>query len=198
MLEVDVIEDPAAAAVALDPVRSRLLAELATPASAAKLAERIDMPRQKVTYHLRKLEAHKLIHVAETRKWGGLTEQIYVASASSYIVSPAALGPAASDPRRAVDRISASYLIAVGARIVREVSGLLRGATRANKRLATLSIDTELRFATALERAAFTEDLAKAISELVARYHDASTPGGRDHRLLVMSYPAPVADAERK
>ena len=36
MLDVEVIEDPAAAAVALDPVRARLLAELAEPASAAR------------------------------------------------------------------------------------------------------------------------------------------------------------------
>ncbi len=35
MTNVEVIDDPAAATVALEPVRSRLLAELALPASAA-------------------------------------------------------------------------------------------------------------------------------------------------------------------
>jgi hypothetical protein len=40
MLACEVIEDPTAAAVALDPIRSRLLAEHAVPASAAELAAR--------------------------------------------------------------------------------------------------------------------------------------------------------------
>ena len=83
MLEVDVIDDPAAATVALEPVRSRLLAELAEPASAATLAARLGIPRQKVNYHLRALEAHGLVRVAETRQWGGLTERLLVASAAS-------------------------------------------------------------------------------------------------------------------
>ena len=38
MLDIQVIDDPAAATVALEPVRSRLLSELAAPASAATLA----------------------------------------------------------------------------------------------------------------------------------------------------------------
>jgi hypothetical protein len=40
VLDVEVIDDPAAATVALEPVRSRLLAELSAPASAASLAAR--------------------------------------------------------------------------------------------------------------------------------------------------------------
>src|SRR5215208_6370789 len=107
MLDVDVIVDPAAATVALDPVRSRLLAELATPASAAALAARLGVPRQKINYHLRALEAHGLVQVAETRQWGGLTERRLIATAASYVVSPAALGPAATDPDRGADRLSA-------------------------------------------------------------------------------------------
>src|SRR6266581_3250413 len=121
MLAVEVIRDPAAAAVALDPVRSRLLAELAEPASAATLAARLGIARQKVNYHLNTLEAHDLVQVAEKRKWGGLTERLLVATAASYIVSPAAMGRVAADPGRQTDRLSASYLIALAARIVREV-----------------------------------------------------------------------------
>lgn len=40
MQEVEVISEPGAAVVALDPVRTRLLAELREPASAATLATR--------------------------------------------------------------------------------------------------------------------------------------------------------------
>jgi DNA-binding transcriptional ArsR family regulator len=107
MLDVDVINDPAAATVALDPIRNRLLAELAAPGSAASLAGRLGLARQKVNYHLHALEQHKLVSIAGERQWGGLTERLLVASATSYVVSPAALGPIASDPRRSADRLSA-------------------------------------------------------------------------------------------
>ena len=191
MLDLHVIEDPSAAALALDPIRNRLLSELAAPASAAALAARLGLTRQKVNYHLRAIEAAGLVEPAEERQWGGLTERLMVATAASYVVSPAALGAIAADPSRASDRLSASYLIAVAARAVREVGALWRGARAANKRLATLSIDTVIRFKSPADRAAFTADLAGAITELAARYHDEKAPRGRPHRLVVASYPAP-------
>jgi predicted ArsR family transcriptional regulator len=191
MLDVEVIDDPAAAAVALERVRSRILSELGAPASAATLATRLGLARQKVTYHLKALEAHRLVRVAATRRWGGLTERLFVATATSYIVSPSALGPVATDPSRRVDRLSAGYLIALAARVVREVSDLARRAAAADKRLATLSIDTEIRFRSPTERAALAKDLALAVNTLVSRYHDSSAPGGRPHRLVVVTHPVP-------
>ena len=189
--DIQVIDDPAAATVALGPMRSRLLAELAAPASAATLATRVGLARQKVNYHLRALEAHGLVRVAEERKWGGLTERLLVATAASYVVSPSALGPVAADPNREIDRLSASYLIALGARVVREVSDLVRRAKAAGKRLATLTVDTEIRFRSAADRAAFTNELTEAITKLVSKYHDESAPGGRAHRLVVVAHPLP-------
>ena len=191
MVEVEVIGDPATATVALDPVRSRILSELSEPASAATLATRLGIARQKVNYHLRALEAHRLVRVAEKRQWGGLTERLLVATASSYVVSPSALGPVATDPDRSTDRLSASYLIALAARIVREVSDLLRRSREIGKRLPTLSLDTEIRFRSAADRAAFSNDLAEAVTKLVSRYHDASAPSGRAHRLVVVAHPLP-------
>jgi DNA-binding transcriptional ArsR family regulator len=195
MDDVDVITDPAAAVVALEPIRSRLLAELAAPASAATLAARLGLPRQKVNYHLRTLEAHDLVREAEIRRWGGIKERLLVASAGSYLVSPGALGPAAADPGRTRDQLSASYLIALAGRVVREVGELLRGARRAGKPLASLAIDTEIRFRSAAERASFTRELTAAMTDLAARYHDESAPGGRRHRLLVLAHPLPAPDS---
>ena len=197
MLDVEVIDDPAAAVVALDPVRARLLAELAAPASAAALAERLGLARQKVNYHLRTLEAHGLVRVAEERRWGGLTERLLVATAASYVVSPGALGDAATDPARASDRLSARYLVALAARLVREVGDLARRAEQSGRRVATLSIDTEIRFRSAADRTAFADDLAAAVTTLAARYHDESAPGGRRHRLVVAAHPLPnTADSK--
>lgn len=189
MLDVEVISDPSAAVTALGPMRSRLLGELDEPASAAGLAERLGLPRQKVNYHLRALESAGLVGVAEVRRWGGLSERLLVSSARTYVVSPEALGPVAADPDRGGDRLAASYLIALGARIVREVGSLLRGARKAGKSLATLAIDTEVRFATPAARAAFTRELTRAVTELVARYHDESAGGGREHRLVIVAHP---------
>lgn len=198
MLDVEVIENPAAAVVALDPVRSRLLAELAKPASAATLATRVGLARQKVNYHLRALEAQALVRVASERKWGGLTERLLVATASSYIISPRAMGPVAVNPERGVDRLSASYLIALGARVVREVNDLLRRAKEAGKGLATMAVDTEVRFRSPADRAAFTSELSAAITKLVSKYHDDAAPGGRAHRLVLMAHPMPHTPTTRK
>jgi len=192
MLDIQVIDDPAAATVALEPMRSRLLSELAAPASAATLATRVGVARQKVNYHLRALEAHGLVRLAQKRKWGGLTERLLVATAASYVVSPSALGPVAIDPNREVDRLSASYLIALGARVVHEVGDLVRRATATGKRLATLAVDTEVRFRSAADRAAFSKELSEAIVTLVSKYHDESAPGGRAHRLVVVAHPLPT------
>ncbi|HWD41583.1 MAG TPA: helix-turn-helix domain-containing protein [Fimbriimonas sp.] len=191
MLDLEVIEDPSSATVALEPVRSRLLAELAQPASAATLASRLGIARQKATYHLKTLEEHRLVKESGQRKWGGLTERLYVASAASYLVAPNAMGAVASDPRKSIDRLSASYLIALAARVVQEVSDLVRRARAAEKGLATLSIDTEIRFRSAEDRAAFTKDLTHAVTSLASRYHDPSAPGGRAHRLVVVAHPLP-------
>src|SRR4029079_12265131 len=191
MLDLEVIDDPVAATVALEPGRNRLLAELSEPASAATLASRLGLARQKVNYHLRALEAHGLAKVAHKRQWGGLTERLLVATAETYVVSPGALGRVAADPGRTADRLSASYLIALAARVVREVGKLMHIARKSDKRLATLSLDTEVRFRSPEDRAAFSEELTRAVTSLVARYHDAGAPGGRPHRLVVLCHPPP-------
>src|SRR5262245_15609109 len=189
MMSLDVIDEPLAAAVALDPIRSQLLSELRRPASASELAAQFGMPRQKVNYHLRTLESAGLVSVAATRKWGGLTERLVVAKAASFVISPKALGPIGADPALEVDRLSASYLIALAARVVREVSALIRGALQAKKHLATLSIDAVIRFRSAEDRAAFTSELTASINRLVAKYHNEVVSGGRLHRLLLLAHP---------
>src|SRR5690606_23921415 len=120
-------------------------------------------------YHLRRLEEHGLISVAGEKRWGGLTERLLVAGSAAYLVSPAALGPAAVDPERAKDRLSASYLIALAARAIRETADLVRRAAAARQHLATLSVDTVIRFRSARERAEFSRELTDAIHALVAK-----------------------------
>jgi DNA-binding transcriptional ArsR family regulator len=196
--DVEVIDDPSAAVAALEPVRARLLAELARPGSASTLAGRVGLTRQRVNYHLRTLEAHGLVRLVREQRRRGLTERVMQASAAAYVVSPAALGQAAVAPERAMDRLSASYLVALAARVVREVGDLVRGADRAGKRLATLSLDTQVSFRSAADRATFTRELTDAVSGLVARYHDADAPSGRAYRLIVVAHPLPRAATQQE
>jgi DNA-binding transcriptional ArsR family regulator len=195
MLDVAVIENAAAAEVSLDPVRSRLLAELAEPGSASSLAARVGLSRQKVNYHLRTLERHGLVDLVEERRKGNVTERIVRATAAAYVISPGALGDAQPDPARSPDRLSAFWLLALAARLIRDVGALIRGGAEAGKRVATFGLDGEVRFASAVDRAAFAEELSQAVAVLIAKYHDASAERGRDHRLIVAIHPTVRPDA---
>jgi DNA-binding transcriptional ArsR family regulator len=199
MWETAVIEDAAAAGAALDPIRARLLAELVQPGSASSLAVRVGQPRQKVNYHLRELERHGLVELVEERRRGNMTERVLQATASSYVISPAALAAVEPDPARSPDRLSARWLLAVGARLVRDVGILITGAGKAGQRIATYALDGEVRFATAQDRAAFAEELTNAVTGLVAKYHDESGARGRAYRIVVAvhpSIPTAVDDAQ--
>lgn len=191
VLDLEVIDRPDAAAALLDPLRGRVLAAVREPGSATSVAAALGEPRQKINYHLRILEEHGLVELLEERPRRGVTERIMVATARSYAISPAAMGDTAVDPGR-IERMSSRYLIAVAARMLDEVAALARAADRASKRLATLTIDTEIRFANAAERAAFTDELAAAVTSLVAKYHDEAAPRGRRHRLVVAAHPLPI------
>jgi DNA-binding transcriptional ArsR family regulator len=190
MQDIAVIEDPAAAEVSLDPIRARLLAELSEPGSATMLAAKVGLSRQKVNYHLKTLEAHGLVEMIEERRKGNVNERIMRATAASYVISPAALASVEPDPARSPDQLSASWLLAVAARLVRDVGALITGAAQARKRVATFAIDGEVRFASAADRAAFAQELAEAVTVLVSKYHDESAERGRDHRIVVALHPS--------
>src|SRR5947209_18604344 len=120
MLDVSVIDDPGAAEMSLAPARAGLLAELAQPASAAALAAKLGLARQRVNYHLRALERHGLVELVEERRKGNMTERVMRATAGSYVISPAALAAVAPDPDRSPDQLSALWLIARAASLVKE------------------------------------------------------------------------------
>lgn len=185
-----VIENTGQAAVLLNPLRLKLLGELREPDSASGLARRLRLPRQKLNYHLRELEKQRLVELVGERRKGNCVERMLRATARTYVISPAALGALGADPAAVQDRFSSTYLVAVAARAVREVARLRSQAEKRGKRLATLTLEGEVRFASAQERSAFAEELAAQFARLVAKYHDQKTPGGRAFRFIVGGYPA--------
>jgi DNA-binding transcriptional ArsR family regulator len=193
---LEVIHQPQAASAALHRTRRRLLAALNEPDSAAGLARRLGLPRQRLNYHLRQLERWGLVECVEERRKGNCTERVLRTTARSFVISPEALGSLGATTDAALDRFSASYVVAVAARAIQEVSTLEARARGANKRLSTLTLDSEIRFANAELRAAFAEELSEQMTRLIAKYHDDSGPGGRRFRLVTVVHPA--TDQEKR
>jgi DNA-binding transcriptional ArsR family regulator len=193
---LDVVRSPASAAALLDTTRQQLLAHLREPDSATGLARRLKLPRQRINYHLKVLEGAGLVELVEERRKGNCLERIVRATARAFIISPEALGELGPSAEMAADRLSSAYLIAAAGRIIRDLAALEDKAKREGKRVATLTLEAEVRFADAGARARFAEELAEAVARLAARYHDDRAPGGRRFRLLAAVHPAPAA-AER-
>ena len=188
-LALEVIRRPASAAALMDPTRQKLLAQLDEPDSAAGLARRLRLPRQKVNYHLRALEAAGVGELVEERRKGNCIERVVRATARAFLISPEALGALGPTAEAAGDRLSSAYLMAAAGRSIRDVAELDGRARRAGKRIATLTLEADVRFASPAARAAFAEELTEALAHLAAKYHDARTPGGRRFRMLAAVHP---------
>lgn len=196
LAEVHVVEDTERAATLLEPTRLRLLGELAEPSSAIELARKTGLPRQRIGHHLRVLEREGWIELVEERRKRNTTERVLRASSRSLVVSPSVLGPTASDPAELKDRYSWGYLVAVAARTIRDLATLRKRADRAKKKLPTLTIDTEVRFASAEDQAAFAAELVDAVGRLSAKYNDQHAAEGRTFRVLGGVYPKITTDKE--
>lgn len=189
-----VVEDTDCAATMLHPLRLRLLAELVEPDSATGLAKRLGLPRQQLNYHLRQLEEQGLVEPVEERKRRGCTERLVRAVARSYLISPSTLGRLAGHPGRIEDQLSSAYLVAVAAQTVSEVAGLRQQAEREGRQLQTLTLQTDIRFATPKTQQAFATELAGELARLAAKYHDGKAESGRRFRVMAGAYPAPIDD----
>jgi biotin operon repressor len=194
---VDIIDDPARARTALQPIRLRLLQLLERPQSAPQLANRMEMPRQRVLYHLRKLEAQRLVEAHEHGHVGRRIDRSYVRTATSYAIAPKTLGGVAVDSRTVADAFSSAYLSAVAGRALNDLGVLDRAAAARGKRVPTFTLETDVRFASPADHRRFVDELAAALSTLAAKYHHPGAPQGRTFRVFACGYPA-VPSPSRK
>ena len=193
---LEVLRTPERAAAILDPERRRLVEALAeAPDSASGLARRLGESRQRLNYHLRVLEDAGLVELQAERRRGNCTERVLRVVARRFVIDPAALGDLAADPGEMGDRFSATYLIAVGARTIRELARLREEAAARHKRLATAAIETQVRLARPADFDAFVQDLTRAVARVVAEHHDESA-GGHPFRVIAGSYPAPTPSTD--
>ncbi|WP_245788233.1 ArsR/SmtB family transcription factor [Amycolatopsis marina] len=185
----DLVEEPDRVRQALSPLRRQLLARLRTPASASELAAELEMPRQRLGYHLRQLEEAGLIELVEERRRRGFVERVLRSTADAFVVDPGVLGR--HESRHAADIHAAEHLLDAATRTVRDVARMQAGAERQGKRLLTFTVETEVRFGAPGDVHRFTEALAGAIADVVA---DFDTPSGRPYRLIGAGHPAPKAE----
>jgi len=183
------VRDPARASELVNPRRGHLLSHLAEPESAAGLARKLGLPRQRVGYHLRQLERAGLIECVGKRRKRNCVERLMRVTARAFVISPDALVPMADSQESARDWFSAATQVQAAARVIQEVAALEARASAEGRRLATLTIDTAIRFAGPTERAAFTEELTETVARIVAKCHDDSAPGGRTFRLVLCAHP---------
>jgi DNA-binding transcriptional ArsR family regulator len=189
--ELETVRDGGRATTMLEhPLRAAILRSAVEVGSATEIAERLGETRQRVNYHVTRLREAGLLTPAGERQRRGCTERRYRASARSYVLAPAVLGPLAPSPRTVTDPLSAERLIALASRMQDEVARASAEARSRDQRLATLSIDADVRFGSAHDRAAFTRELHEAVVGLVARY--GTSAEGRPYRLVIGAHPVPA------
>lgn len=194
--DVETITDGAQAAVLVHhPLRPRILSLAREPASATQIAASLGETRQKVNYHVRQLHRAGLLKPAGRLKKRNMVEQRYVATARSYVLAPQLVGPLAADAGRVADAVSAGYLVALASQAQAELTSAIEAASAQGKRIATLSVNAEVRFESAEQREEFAHALRTALTEVVAKHsspttnRDGSPGSGRPFRLVVGCYP---------
>ena len=167
------------------PFRRQLLVELAEKSdSAANIARRHDMSRQRVGYHMRDLEKAGYIEMVEERQQRGLKERLYRMRSVAYVQSA---------PQKRVgdiqDRYSWSHLINALAQGLSDLMTIRKQADITGKKVATLGIEAQVTFENARARQEFTEELASEFARLIKKYHQPASERGRSFKFLLGGFP---------
>ncbi len=193
---VQVIHDAGRVAAMLPPMRRKILESLRDPGSASGLARRFGVGRQKINYHVRRLERAGLIECVEERPVRGCIERIFRLTARAFLISPQVIEGLSVDPDAIRDRFSSSYLVAAATRVARQVTELRGRAAAARRRLPTLTLEADVAFASPADLSAFAGELGDAVAALAAKYHRPGDRGSRKYRFLVGGHPAITRPAE--
>jgi DNA-binding transcriptional ArsR family regulator len=198
----DLVASMGRASALLHPLRLRILDALREPDSAAGLARRFRMPRQKMNYHVRELARAHFLERAGQRRRRNMIERRYRTTAQGYVLSPELLGRMGLPREHAQDVLSAVYLLGRMALVQAELVRASREAATQRKRLTTLSVSAELRFESAEQRAKFAAELRRSIIDVIGRFAsphtmaDGAAGAGRPYRLLLGCYPIPPKPTE--
>jgi DNA-binding transcriptional ArsR family regulator len=178
--QVTLVDEAPAAHAALSPLRLRILRTLELPASATELAQRLDLTRQKVNYHLGVLEDHGLVEVVAERQRRGFVERVFRRK-GNVVLAPDLVEPHRRGTR---DEMSAEALVAAASDAIRTVGSLSAEAQAKGMQLATATMVTELVFRSPAEVTAFLEGVA----DLAAHFDAGGEAEGHRMRVAVLSH----------
>lgn len=179
-----VIDDPATVRVVYDPVRFRIISALGAPMSVKELAEALDTTPNHLYYHVRTLERHGIIKVAEERRVGSNIENAYSRAADHFVLSGelARVTPPAHLPQTLQDALG---------RFSRTLDAVGRGKFKGHFSSAM----NEVRGRLSLEQ---VEDLTGRMQELVKEFfkesEDDEDKDDVEYGLLYVVAPFPVED----
>lgn len=124
--QMRVLNDPEVLRLIADPLRLRILELLRqAPRTVTELAELLGLARTRLYYHVRLLESHDLITVAETHVVAGITEKRYRVTAFRFSVDKTLFG-SLRDDQAPLDVLLSVILDEVATEIRRAVqSGLI-------------------------------------------------------------------------
>ena len=196
------VRTSSAARCLLHPLRRRIVEHLKNPDSAAGVARHLRIPRQKVNYHLRELEAEGLVVLVTESRLGAGTERRLRAAARSFVLSPRLLGKLAPDLAADEGGDPPERLVAAASRVLREVgmvaeasegaggvSGESDGdpanAVAGDDRIIALEADLSLAGEEAVHGLA--GELLAEIDRLAEKYRDPTAPVTR---LVIGIHPA--------
>jgi hypothetical protein len=132
--------------------------------------------------------------MVEERPRRGCVERLLKVTSRAFVVNPALLGALSDDPNQARDRFSSAFLLATATGLIRDVAVLTQRAGAVEQRLATFTMDCEIGFASPAEFRAFTEELARQVTILAAKY-DTGIARSRRFRVVVGSHPVVTKSA---
>lgn len=193
------VDTSSAARCLLHPLRRRIVEHLTKPDSAAGVARHLRIPRQKVNYHLRELEAEGLVVLVGESRLGAGTERRLRAAARSFVLSPRLLGKLAPDLAADEGGDPPERLVAAASRVLREV-GIVAGANAeaeagdtestaagapGDDRIVVLEADLSLAGEEGIH--GFAGELLAEIDRLAEKFRD---PDGPVTRLVVGIHPA--------
>jgi DNA-binding transcriptional ArsR family regulator len=171
--ELDSLDQVAALA---HPLRRRILAALADPASPADVARKLGLPPQLANYHVRALAAAGLAEQVEVRQRRNLLERRFRAVARTF--SLAASLPLSDQQRELLQQdVALQELVQTADGMRRAALGLLDQAEHAERHLAAITLDVEL--GDQADRAAFVRAVVEAVQHAAEPYRASTADRAR-------------------
>ncbi len=187
-LRVSITRDASQARSLLDPLRRSILAALQEPGSSSSVAATMGLPRQRLNYHVRALEAEGLLRHVEDRKKGNCLERVVRTEAQSHVIDPGILGSGWFVRRRGPQRsfsFGADELVAASCRTLNQLGSLLEADPQEISRIPSLSLETHIRFRSRDAEVAFATALRELLDSLIEQHHDEDATEGRTFRITI-------------